>query len=113
MHRPNPGCGQWKSRGPAASDCQKNASLLAPKLLSSFGTPNCCLQVSLPRCRAAALPTRRNSGGHHHLDYFRKKEPVKAPAKGLCDGMRQNSEPGEASGEEYNFAEKSGHGGAS
>src|SRR5580658_3184222 len=73
------------------------------------GSPLCSLLLG-PR---TALPPRRDSGSHHHLNYFGKQKPVKAPAQGLRHRMGQNCEPRKTSSEKHNFAEEAAHRGAS
>src|ERR1700683_2793063 len=61
----------------------------------------------------AALPPRRDSGSHHHLNYFGKQKPVKSPAESLHYGMRKHGEPAQTSGEKHNFTDKPAHHGTS
>src|SRR5208282_3330735 len=57
-------------------------------------------------CSLAAPPARRDSRGHHHLDYFSKHELVKPPSKSLRDRTRQEREPAQASSEKHNLGKQ-------
>src|SRR6266478_8107859 len=60
--------------------------------------------------REETLPAADNSGSKHHLDHFRKDEPIESEAERARERMRQHIKPGNAEREQQQLSRKPGDG---